>query len=176
MREDKTTREVVRPVADPEAPQILQTASGCGRNILRAGGWKGAIPPMSGYLTLCADYVACTAVRMDHRLNASYAKLTGGGVLLRSSRVPKLAFRGLSNRAPGFKADVILITGAIQRQETGNSAFDRLVRQLAVGWHEYYYLADVKLVTHRMPSDSRHKGQRSRLKKVQSLFRGFARL
>ena len=46
LREDKTARQVVKPVADPEAPRALfRPRPAALRTSLRPRGWKGAIPP-----------------------------------------------------------------------------------------------------------------------------------
>ena len=46
MREDKAARQVVRPVADPEAPrEVFKPRAAMAGTSARPRGWKGAIPP-----------------------------------------------------------------------------------------------------------------------------------
>ena len=46
VREDKAAREVVRPVADPEAPRrLFEPRKTSAQKSARSRGWKGAIPP-----------------------------------------------------------------------------------------------------------------------------------
>jgi bifunctional non-homologous end joining protein LigD len=46
LREDKTSRQVVRPVADPEAPrEVFKPRVAALGTSSRPRGWKGAIPP-----------------------------------------------------------------------------------------------------------------------------------